>query len=134
MKAQHLELGKLGEERAAEYLLRNGYEILARNWRYGHLELDLVCAFQDSIVFVEVKTRRGASFGGPALAVTPQKQRRLAQAALAWLNITGAWQKPCRFDVICCTGAMGATHLEHIQNAFDASRLMDCGHANWQSR
>lgn len=131
MKIDRQLLGKLGEDKAVAYLTENGYSILARNWRYGHLELDIVCSINESIVFTEVKTRSGSRYGGAALAVTPQKQRKLALAALAWLQFAKAWEKPCRFDVICFTGSISAPSLEHFRNAFDISRFMGSGNAAW---
>lgn len=131
MKIDRQELGKLGEDMAADYLAKNGYHILARNWRYRHLELDIICAFEEAIIFIEVKTRSGSGFGGAALAVTPQKQRKLIMAALAWLQCTHKWNMPCRFDVVCLTGSISSPCLEHFRNAFDISRFMDCRHSAW---
>lgn len=110
--------GSIGEDYAASYLQTHGYTILKRNWRYGHLELDLICSDQDQIVFVEVKTRRSNNYGGPEGAITKQKIKNLSKAAQAWLSQNEAWTLSCRFDVICITGSINDFHLEHYPNAF----------------
>lgn len=128
----HIALGKNGENLAAAILLRHNYKILARNWHYGHLELDLVCEKNGAIIFVEVKTRRTDLRGGAAGAVTETKKARLVQAAQAWLMQNEMWGRQCRFDVICLTGAAGNFRMEHYPNAIETSETVDCGHTHWQ--
>ena len=65
MMAEHNEMGKEGEELAAEYLVKQGYTIEARNWRYGHEEIDIIARKDDLLLIVEVKTRRSNYFGQP---------------------------------------------------------------------
>ena len=74
-------------------LLATGMELLDCNWRSGRLELDIVCRDGDTVVFVEVKTRSGSTYGGPAAALTPAKQRTLCRAARAWLAAHDAWHR-----------------------------------------
>jgi putative endonuclease len=96
------EIGALGEQIAADYLEDLGLRVLARNWRCTHGELDLIaaCPVPGTVVFVEVKTRTGERFGGPAEAVTPAKVRRLRRLAGLWLNgQPGRWAA-IRIDVI----------------------------------
>ncbi len=130
--AAHLRLGQEGEEAAAGLLARKGYALLARNWRQARLELDMVCRDGDTIVFVEVKTRSSDRYGGPAHAVSPSKQRVLCRAARAWLAAHEAWDKPCRFDVICALRTGDTLHLEHFCHAFDCPPALDSGYASWQ--
>ncbi len=133
-KNAHLRLGEEGEDAAARYLAQNGYHILARNWHYGKLELDLVCHKDACIVFVEVKTRHRSDFGGPLAGITPKKKWNLLRAAQAWLTINNRWDLPSRFDIICLTGARGGFSMEHYRNAFECDQFMDCGYSNRQSR
>ena len=68
------ELGRMGEQYAAEYLIAKGYAILARNWRMGHLEVDIIGREGDEVVFVEAKTRQGADVDAAVMAITSLSQ------------------------------------------------------------
>ncbi|WP_296304850.1 YraN family protein [uncultured Desulfovibrio sp.] len=129
-------LGRQGEEAAARLLTGKGLAVLARNWRQGRLELDLVCQDGDTLVFVEVKSRRGDGLARPDEAMTPRKRRTLIRAARAWLAAEEAWSRPCRFDVVTVTArGPNSLHLEHIPHAFaldDAGTAVDRGHTPWQ--
>lgn len=128
----HLRLGRKGEDAARSLLERSGMKVLARNWREGRLELDIVCRDGDTIVFVEVKTRSQTTHGGPAAALTPAKQRTLYRAARAWLAAHDAWSSPCRFDVVCVVREGDTLHLEHCRHAFECESTVDSGNATWQ--
>lgn len=128
----HIRLGKAGEDAASSYLETNNYTILERNWRYGKLELDIICLKNGSLVFVEVKTRQNNSYGGPEGAITYKKKQRLLKCAMRWINLNSAWQYPARFDVICFTFCGNKTHLEHYRNAFDLSTSLDHSNSPWQ--
>ena len=128
----HLNLGRKGEEAARKLLQRSGMELLDCNWRSGRLELDIVCRDGDTVVFVEVKTRSGSTYGGPAAALTPAKQRTLCRAARAWLAARDAWSSPCRFDVVCIVREGDTLHLEHCRHAFECEPSVDSGNAAWQ--
>ena len=121
---------------AARYLTDRGFVLLARNWRQGRLELDMVCRDRDTLVFVEVKSRRRDAVARPDEALTPRKRRTLVRAARAWLAATGEWSRPCRFDVVSVLADDTDTlQLEHIPHAFDlddAGTAVDRGHAPWQ--
>jgi putative endonuclease len=99
-------LGAAGEHAVAAWYESAGYTVLARNWRCRAGELDLVVARGRTIVFCEVKTRRSATFGTPAEAVTATKQRRLRALAVAWLAEQGA-RGDLRFDVASVRPASG---------------------------
>lgn len=122
--------GRRGEDAAAGIYQSAGYAILARNWRFGHLELDLICEREGEIVFVEVKTRAGRGFGGASGAVTPEKRKKLIAAAKGWLLRNGRWSSPCRFDIVCLYGSGENFALEHIPDAFSAT--LDSGNTHWQ--
>jgi len=113
-------LGQRGEIVAAHWLQRRGYSILARNWRCGRLELDLVARLGETLVVVEVKTRRELGTDPPSRpeeAVNPAKQRKLGQAGAAFLGT----QSDClslRFDVIAIRVRGDRCRLYHQQDAF----------------
>lgn len=85
MTAIATQTGNTGEQAAADWLRRHGFEICARNWRNGRYELDIVARRWDTLHFVEVKTRRAYGLTPPEMAATPQKFRALRQAATAYL-------------------------------------------------
>ncbi len=96
-------LGREGERLAARYLRRQQYRILYRNFRAPHGgEVDIVCRDKtcETLVFVEVKTRRSLAFGAPGEAVTRDKQRLIARGALAWLRLLDNPEIPFRFDIV----------------------------------
>jgi putative endonuclease len=96
-------LGREGERLAARHLRRNGYRVLYRNFRAPHGgEVDIVCRDKtcDTLVFVEVKTRRSLAFGAPGEAVTREKQKLVARGALAWLELLGNPEILFRFDIV----------------------------------
>lgn len=125
------ELGARGEAAAARLLAASGYRILDRNWRWGRLELDLVCEDGDEIVFVEVKTRTAGTLTSPADGMGAGKRRTLIRAARCWLAAHRAWERACRFDVVCVIAGQELS-LEHHANAFDLADSLACGHAAWQ--
>jgi putative endonuclease len=96
-------LGREGERLAARHLKRSGYRVLYRNFSAPHGgEVDIVCRDKtcDTLVFVEVKTRRSLAFGSPAEAVTREKQKLIARGALAWLELLGNPEILFRFDIV----------------------------------
>src|SRR4051794_24392845 len=93
----HLRLGADGEAVVAHHYRRRGYEIVARNWRCTHGELDLVAELGSLLVVCEVKTRTSDRFGGGAAAVGVAKQRRIRRATAAFLGDHHAAE--VRFDV-----------------------------------
>ena len=97
--AEHNEFGKLGEEIAANYLIGKGYEILERNWRNRHKEIDIIAKDGEELVIVEVKTRKNDDYGEPFIAVSLQKQTRLICAANAYI-FSHNLDCNTRFDII----------------------------------
>ena len=116
-------LGQDGESAACAALRTRGYTILARRFRIAHGEIDIVARDGDTIVFVEVKTRRASAYGGGAAAVTWRKQRRIVRVAEAFLARGRLHHLPCRFDVVSVewTKVEGAPRTEIIRGAFDAT-------------
>jgi putative endonuclease len=94
------DLGRRGEDLAAEYLTDRGLVVLSRNWRCREGELDVVATDGTTLVVCEVKTRSTAEFGDPAEFVTRAKMRRLRHATHAWLRQYGVGWCAIRFDVV----------------------------------
>lgn len=112
-------VGRTGEDAAAQFLSKQGCDVVARNVRLRQGEIDLIVRDGPTLVFVEVKARRSIGRGRPAEAVGPEKQRRLARLALAWLARHPGWREaPVRFDVVALTGRPGDWAIEHIPDAF----------------
>ena len=119
-RPQHLRRGVRGEKLACRYLRRNGYKILFRNFR-GHTggEIDIVCRDNDTLVFVEVKTRTREDFGRPLEAVNRQKQKLISRGGLAWLRMLDDPDILFRFDIVEVIMADDASpRIEIIKNAF----------------
>jgi putative endonuclease len=118
-RTAHLDRGRLGEDAAVAEYRRRGFEPVARNWTSRVGELDLVVRRGRLLVFCEVKTRRGSTFGGPHEAVTRKKQQKLRALAETFLLATSVRSSDVRFDVasVSIDGAGRATvHL--FENAF----------------
>lgn len=109
-------LGQTAEAQVEGFLESRGLKRVARNWRCRFGEIDLIMRDQHTLVFVEVRMRRGAHFGGAAASVTSGKQRKLLAAAKLYLGNL-AEIPPCRFDVVALSEIGGKP--EWIQNAFD---------------
>ena len=121
--ADHIQLGTLGEKLACRFLRRNGYKILHRNFRgRSGGEIDIVCRDDDTLVFVEVKTRTREDFGRPLDAVDRKKQKRISRGALAWLRLLDNPDILFRFDVVEIVIAGEAKpRITLIRNAFALS-------------
>ena len=112
-------LGRAAEELAAEYLRERGCRVLARRFRARGGEVDLIVRDRGWIAFVEVKARHRDSLGGAAEAVDSRKQRRLGQAAAAWIRSRGSQRASgFRFDVIEVTVGGGHARTAWIRDAF----------------
>ncbi len=114
-------LGRTGEDRAARFLVSQGYRILERNYRTRSGEIDLIALHQGTVAFIEVKTRSNDAFGAPELAVNQRKQQRMIKAALGYIQFKKLHQVPCRFDVVAINTA-NEQQVELIQNAFEMDR------------
>ncbi len=112
-KSHNQSVGKKGEIIAESYLKRRGYEILARNYRAGRGEIDLIAKIDTTLVFVEVKTRTNDKFGYPEEAVTQKKIDKLIETAEIYLIETN-WEQEIRFDIVSIDLSKndGVIHLE----------------------
>jgi putative endonuclease len=116
-------LGDAGEAAAAAFLEKAGCRIVARNHRTRRGEVDLIAEQGELLVFVEVRTRETAAFGGPEETVNHRKQQRVVLAAQDFLM---RWRGPprgARFDVIAVVDSAQGPKLSHYPNAFDAGRF-----------
>lgn len=122
--------GRRGERAAADFLIKKGFRILHMNYRVSHLEIDIIAEDDERLIFVEVKSRADndynlARYGRPAVAVTPQKRRRLIAAANSYLHVNRPDKRP-RLDVIEVYFGGGradspsVSRINHIENAFGA--------------
>ena len=113
--------GREGEELAVRQLKRMGYRIICRNYRSPLGEIDIIARHGESLVFVEVKSRKTETFGSPKLAVTAAKQRKLSQVAWHYLLQHNLTEVSARFDVVTISWLQGSPHLEVVENAFDST-------------
>jgi putative endonuclease len=115
----HKPLGDQGERLAADYLEGRGWTVLARNFRVGHREIDLVARRGEVVAFVEVKTRAGLGYGHPLQAITRAKRREIEQVAAIWLQRHGRPGDVYRFDAIAVLlPSGGPPNLEHVEDAW----------------
>ncbi len=110
--------GKIGEEIAVKFLIKKGFKILRRNYRYGKGEIDIIAMDGDKLIFVEVKTRTSDKFGVPEDSVTIKKRKQLRKIAEAFLQTNEIEFSECRFDVIGIIMKKGKLEINHIENAF----------------
>jgi putative endonuclease len=118
IKKYKQQLGKSGEDLAVSFLKKNGFEILNRNYRYGHKEIDIIGKDKNTIVFIEVKTGRSKNFGSPQEWVTLRKQKSMIEVALDFIQRNDLRDFDFRFDVVAINFERGNTKIEHIRNAF----------------
>lgn len=116
MAEQH-DTGNAGEAEAAAYLERKGFRILQRNWRFLHLEIDLVAMDGDMLVIAEVKTRGRIDFGDPQSFVTRTKQKKLIRAANHYIT-QNDYNGETRFDVLAVIKRGTDYAVTHIPDAF----------------
>ena len=115
--AEHNELGKEGEQIAANYLAKKGYEILEQNWHYNHKEIDLIAKKDDLLIIAEIKTRSTEEWEHPQEAITSSKIRFLVDATEAYI-IDNDLDLEVRFDVVSVIPEKNNWKIDHIEEAF----------------
>ena len=116
--AYHTELGKLGEQLAAQYLLDKGYRILERNFFFEKAEIDIIAQKDpQELVVVEVKTRNSNFFGDPQDFVSRAKVKLLVKAANEYV-ISNDMEVEVRFDIVAVLKNDTQLQIEHFKNAF----------------
>jgi putative endonuclease len=111
-------IGSRGEDAAADAYRRRGYRVLARNWRCGLGELDLIVERGGVLVFCEVKSRRDSAYGGGYEAVTWKKRTKLRALAQAYLQASSARPQAIRFDVASVAMRDQRSAIEVFEDAF----------------
>ena len=119
MTRERLELGNFGEALAFKKIKRLGYKKILRNYRCPLGEVDLIARDGDTLVFIEIKTRKGKSIGYAKEAVNAKKRRQLSKVALAYMKSNKCVGTKARFDVIAICLGRGEPEIEVIKNAFD---------------
>lgn len=120
--------GQKGEKRAAAYLRLKGYRVLERNYRVPQGEIDLIVRKGESLVFVEVKTRKDNSHGTALEAVSPLKVRRVSAVAALYLSEYADSYSSCRFDIVTVgpeKNFLGLLKVRHFENAFSSSGVFN---------
>lgn len=117
--AQHNETGKHGEVLATKFLSEKGFKIICNNWYYGKGEIDIIAKKDETMVFVEVKTRESNVFGEPETFVTRKKQRQIIKTANAYILLKDIYLES-RFDVISVILGKNKFEIHHIEDAFYA--------------
>jgi putative endonuclease len=113
--AIHNELGKWGEDKAAEFLQRQGYRIIERDWKSGRRDIDIIATDGNEVVFVEVKTRRNRLYGEPEEAVDYRKLQNLRLAINHYIKYRRI-DNEVRFDIISVVGMIGREpEIDHIK-------------------
>lgn len=120
-------LGQVGEEAAARHLTHAGYTLLDRNWRAGHLEIDIVAEWYGEVVFVEVKTRGDENYMPAVEAVDLRKKERLVRAARAYMA-AHRLDLPLRFDIITVVGRQPPFRITHRERAFSVQGVQAARH------
>jgi putative endonuclease len=116
---ERLDLGAFGEELAFKKIKRLGYKKIIRNYRCPLGEVDLIARDGDTLVFMEIKTRKGKSVGYAKEAVDARKRRQLSKVALAYMKANDCCEAKARFDVMAINLKGSQAHVELIKNAFE---------------
>lgn len=115
--------GRRFEALAAEHLTARGWRILARNYRFGHKEIDLIAARERTLAFIEVKGREGGDFGHPLEAITWRKRREILEVARHWMAEHRERWAVVRFDAIAVRrSSVGRLQVEHVPDAWRIAR------------
>ncbi len=115
--AKHNELGKKGEQLAIDFLIKKGYTIMKRNYRFQKAEVDIIAQLKDTLAIVEVKTRSTVDFGNPQDFVKPKQIQRLVKAVDEYVTVNKL-DVEVRFDIIAIVKQGKGFNIEHLENAF----------------
>lgn len=122
MPVKNSDLGREGERIALALLKERGYRILERNFRTRLGEIDIIASHNNTICFVEVKTRKSLARGVPQESIVPAKRHKLAQVALCYLKKKKLFSQKARFDVVAITrSSEGEVQSRLIPDAFELS-------------
>jgi len=116
---ERLALGRFGEDLAFKKIKRLGYKKIIRNYHCSVGEVDLIAKDEDTLVFIEIKTRKGKSTGYAKEAVNARKRKQLSKVALFYMKSNDCTEAKARFDVIAISIKDGKPQIEVVKNAFD---------------
>jgi len=116
---ERIALGKFGEELALRRIKHLGYTKIVRNFRCPLGEVDIIARDGDTLVFLEIKTRRGRPIDYAKEAVNAKKKRQISKVALAYMKATNCSNVRARFDVVAISLGGGKPEIEVIKNAFE---------------
>lgn len=116
---RRIRTGRCGEDLAVAHLRKEGYQIVTQNYRCLYGEVDIIALDGDTIVFIEVKSRRSETFGQPQDAVGPKKQRKLSRISLHYLQQKRLEGHNARFDVVSVRMSPDGNRIDLIRNAFN---------------
>lgn len=119
MTRERLELGRLGEDLALQKIRKLGYRCLVRNYRCSLGEVDLIARDGDTLVFIEIKTRRGRPLEFAKEAISRKKRRQLSKVALSYIRDHDCADVKSRFDVVAISLQGNRREIEVVKNAFD---------------
>lgn len=114
--ANTIKTGNKGEDLAADFLQEKGFEVIARNYRYKHSEIDLIAKHGNLLVFVEVKTRSSSTFGEPEAFVDSKKASKIFEGAEQYV-FENNWNGNIRFDIVSVKLG-GNGEVVHFEDAF----------------
>jgi putative endonuclease len=115
--AKHNELGKICEQLAVDFLLKNNYDIVERNYRFDKAEVDIIAKKDSILAIIEVKTRSTADFGDPQDFVKPKQIQRLVKAVDEYVTVNDL-DVEVRFDIIAIVKEGKGFKIQHLENAF----------------
>lgn len=110
-------IGDKGEDNAVNFLFASGYEVLARNYRFGRGEIDIIARKDSVMVFIEVKTRKNINYGYPETFLSESQEDRIHLTAEEYV-LQKAWQGEVRFDIIAILWDGSEPTLDHFEDAF----------------
>ncbi|MCX5887195.1 MAG: YraN family protein [Proteobacteria bacterium] len=113
------EIGQKGENLAVEYLQKLGYKVLERNYRCKLGEVDIIALDNDTLVFIEVRTRSSLDFGLPQESINRRKRHQISKVALEYMIRRKLKNIPARFDVVAISLEPGKEKVDHIKDAFE---------------
>ena len=115
--AQHNQLGKKGEQLAVDFLIKNGYNILDRNYRFDRAEVDIIAKKEEILSIIEVKTRTNIDFGNPEDFVKPKQIKNLVKAVNEYVTENDL-DLEVRFDIVAIVKEKQSFKIEHLKDAF----------------
>lgn len=118
LKKSKRKIGDLGEDVAENFLKQQGYVIIEKNFYYQHGEIDIIAKEGETLVFVEVKSRRSERFGKPEESVTPKKQELLRRTAEGYVESNNLTNIDCRFDVVSVLMKEGKAECSLLKDCF----------------